>query len=77
MTKYRLVINRDRCVDCGISIGRCPIHARLLAQILEQNCRQTSRDRPCMGAFSEDLHDSVKKLVESCPEKALIIEKIE
>jgi ferredoxin len=29
-----------------------------------------------MGVFSEDLYDYVKKLVEACPEKALIIEKI-
>jgi ferredoxin len=30
-----------------------------------------------MGVFSEDLYDYVKKLVDACPEKALIIEKLE
>jgi ferredoxin len=77
MVKYRVVINRDRCVDCGISVGRCPAHARLLARVLGQNCKQTSGERPSMGVFSEDLYYYVKKLVEACPEKALIIEKIE
>lgn len=76
MVKYRVVINRDRCVDCGISVGRCPTHARLLARVLGRNRKKTSDERPSMGVFSEDLYDYVKKLVEACPEKALIIEKI-
>ena len=29
-----------------------------------------------MGVFSEDIYDRVKKLVEVCLEKAIIIEKI-
>ncbi len=77
MVKYRVVINRDRCVGCGMSVGRCPTHARLLARVLERNCKKTSDERPSMGVFSEDVYDYVKKLVEACPEKALIIEKIE
>ncbi len=77
MVKYRVVINRDRCVDCGISVGRCPTHARSLARVLGQNRKQTPGERPSSRVFSEDLYDYVKKLVEACPEKALIIEKIE
>jgi len=45
--------------------------------VLRLNCKQTSGERPAIGIFSEDLYDYVKKLVEACPEKALIIEKIE
>ena len=77
MVKYRVIINRDRCVDCGISVGRCPTHARVLARVLEQDRKQTSEERPSMGVFSEDLYDYVKKAIDACPERALIIEKIE
>jgi hypothetical protein len=30
-----------------------------------------------MGVFAENIYNYVKQLVESCPEKALIIERIE
>jgi len=76
MAKYRVIVNKDRCVDCGISIGRCPIHAQLLARELKPNSNDLSDECPIMGVFSENL-DYVKKLVERCPEKALIVEKIE
>ena len=72
MIKYRVTVDMDRCVDCGIATGRCPTHARLLSQILNKNKEHTS-----MGVFSENLYDRVKQLVEMCPVKALIIEKIE
>ena len=76
MTKYRVIVNRDRCVDCGISIGRWPIHAQLLAHELKPNSNKSSKECSIMGVFSENLN-YVKKLVERCPEKALVIQKIE
>jgi ferredoxin len=72
MTKYKVIINRDRCVDCGISTGQCPTHAKTLSQLLSQN-----REGVSIGIFSEDIHDQVKQLAEACPAKAIIIEKIE
>jgi ferredoxin len=72
MAKYRVVINRDRCIDCGISTGRCPTHARTLSQLLSQN-----REGVFLGVFSEDIYDRVKQLVGACPAKAITIEKIE
>ena len=68
---YRVIVDRDRCIGCGISIGRCPTHARLLSQILESDHKGMSG-----GIFSEETYDRVKKLVDECPEKAIIIEKI-
>lgn len=72
MTKYRLIINRTRCIDCGVSTGHCPTHAKTLSQLLNQN-----RNDPCIGVFSEDKYDRVKQLAKACPVKAIIIEKIE
>jgi Fe-S-cluster-containing dehydrogenase component len=76
MTKYRVIVNRDRCTDCGMSIGRCPLHAQLLAHELKPNSNKSSKECLIMGVFSENL-GYVKKLVERCPEKALVIQKIE
>jgi ferredoxin len=72
MTKYKVIINRDRCVDCGISTGQCPTHAKILSQLLSQN-----REGVSVGVFSEDIYDRVKQLAEACPVKAIIIERIE
>ena len=77
MVEYRLVIDKDRCIDCGLSSGRCPTHARLLARILKENNKKTSNERILVGVFSEEDYDQVKKLAEGCPEKALIIERKE
>ena len=72
MTKYRVIINRNRCIDCGISTGQCPTHAKTLSQLLTQN-----REGASVGVFSEDIYDRVKQLAEACPAKAIVIEKIE
>jgi ferredoxin len=72
MTKYKVIINRDRCVDCGISTGQCPTHAKTLSQLLSQN-----RQGIFIGVFSEDIYDQVRYLAKACPAKAIIIEKIE
>ena len=73
MVKYRLSINRDLCIDCGIAIGKCPHHARVLARILANDECENE-----LGIiFSENLYDQVKQAAEGCPVKAIIIEKIE
>ena len=72
MMKYRVIINRDRCIDCGISTGQCPTHAKTLSQLLSANRKDMS-----VGVFSEDIYERVKKLAEACPVKAIIIEKME
>jgi len=72
MTKYRLIINRTRCIDCGVSTGQCPTHAKTLSQLLSQN-----RGGVSAGVFSENIYNRVKQLAEACPVKAIIIEKIE
>jgi hypothetical protein len=44
---------------------------------LKPNSKQVSDELASMGVFTESLHNYVRKLVEACPEKALIIEKIQ
>ena len=76
MVKYRVFINKDLCVDCGIETGRCPTHARTLARILTNNRVNKSKDE-FMAIIPEDLYQSVKQVSENCPVKAIIVEKIE
>ena len=75
IAQYRVVIDPERCVDCGISVGNCPIHARLLAQILEPDSEKPKDRMLSMGVFDSKSYDYVKKLIGSCPEKALVIKK--
>ncbi|MCW4006337.1 MAG: hypothetical protein NWF04_07070 [Candidatus Bathyarchaeota archaeon] len=75
MAKYRVVVDTNRCTDCGISVGRCPLHAQLLAKVLEPNAKQPSaKECMLMGVFSENLK-YVKELTGRCPEKALLVEE--
>jgi hypothetical protein len=70
------MINQKRCRDCGISVGRCPPHAQLLAKILKPDNNITIHNWESMGVFYEDNYDLVKKQIQLCPEHALIIKKI-
>jgi ferredoxin len=73
MVKYRVTISKELCIDCGISIGRCPTHAKSLSKIVA-----CSGDLEVLsGTFSEDFYPRIKELAESCPVKAIIIEKID
>jgi ferredoxin len=76
MTKYRVFINRDLCVDCGIDAGRCPTHARLLSRLLSDDRVEKSQNTN-VAIIPEDLYQSVKRAAEGCPAKAIIVEKIE
>lgn len=75
MTKYRVIIDKEKCVDCGISIGRCPVHAKLLARELEPSSKLNQKKCPAMGVFSKNF-EIIKELVDRCPEKALVIKRI-
>ena len=76
MAKYRVFINRDRCIDCGIETGRCPTHARELARILANN-RVTLAADVFTAIIPEELYHSVKHASEKCPMNAIIVEKID
>ena len=76
MAKYRLSINRELCIDCGLSTGRCPPHARVLAIVFAKSLEKTYENEVGI-IFPEALYPQVKKAAEGCPVNAIIIEKIE
>ena len=75
MVKFRITIDRDSCIDCGISTGRCPTHSRSLARLIDNYCEKISNDT-FLGSFSEDLFSHIMELAGSCPTKAIKIDKI-
>ena len=76
MVKYRLTINRELCIDCGLATGRCPPHARILALIFAKSLEKTYENEVGI-IFPEKLLPRVKKAAEGCPVNAIDIEKIE
>jgi Fe-S-cluster-containing dehydrogenase component len=72
MLKYRVVFEGDRCLGCGMSVGRCPTHIWLLSQLLVKD-----QEGESIGFFYEDMYDRVKTLVEVCSTGAMKIEEIE
>ena len=75
MTKYRVFIDRNLCIDCGIDAGRCPTHARLLSRLLS-NERVEKSENMNEVIIPEDLYQSVKDAAEACPVKAIFVKKI-
>jgi ferredoxin len=45
--------------------------------VLETTVQKSCGERKVIGVFAESFYNYVEQLVESCPEKALIIERIE
>jgi ferredoxin len=76
MNRYRVFIDKDRCIDCGIDAGRCPTHAHVLAQLLSDKRVERSEETNT-SIIPEDLYLRVKRAAEGCPVKAIIIEKID
>lgn len=76
MAKYRVFINKDRCIDCGIDTGRCPTHARVLARILANN-RVTRAPDVFMAIIPEELYHRVKQAADKCPMHAITVEKLD
>ncbi len=76
MGKYRLTINRDVCIDCGLTTGRCPPHARVIALVFAKSLERTYEDDVGI-IFPEALLPHVTKAAEACPVNAIIIEPIE
>jgi ferredoxin len=50
MTKYRLIIKRTRCIDCGVSTGQCPTHAKAITTA-EPEQNRTEQNRHLYWSF--------------------------
>ena len=73
MVKYRLTVNRELCIDCGIDTGHCPHHARVIAHLLAKSSYEDGGG----VVFPEELYEQIKKAAEGCPVNAILIKKID
>jgi len=76
MAKYRVFIDKDRCIDCGIETGHCPTHARELARLLANN-RVTRGLNAVTAIIPEALYSRVKQAAAKCPMHAITVEKLD
>jgi len=76
MAKYRVFIDKDRCIDCGIETGHCPTHARELARLLANN-RVTRGPNAVTAIIPEALYSRVKQAAAKCPMHAITVEKLD
>ena len=72
MVLYRIPIDSDQCISCGIAASRCPTNARVLARVLANDRVQTSCNA-VEAVFPEELYAAVHRAARGCPVNAIII----
>ena len=68
MAKYDITINRDLCISCACSSGRCPTHARTLSRLLNTHSSN--------GTIDERYVKEAQKAADSCPKGAIKISQV-
>jgi ferredoxin len=71
--KYYITINQDLCIDCCVTIGACPPHARTLSRSIGQYCEYADCQELFLGVFPEELYPCIKQAADACPMHAIII----
>ena len=80
MVKYRITVDRNVCIACGVAPNLCP-QVFVLGEdngknkVVDAYSEKISEDTS-VGVVSDDLHDCVKQAAEACPVQAIAIEEI-
>lgn len=80
MVKYKVTVDRDACLACGIAPNLCP-KVFVLGEddgknrVVDEYTESISEDLS-VGLISEELYDCVKEAAEACPVQAITIDKI-
>lgn len=81
MAKYRVVVDREKCISCGAAPATCPELYELgldngKTKIVDKYSVQTD-ERVSIGIIPEELYECAKAGADVCPVNAIRIEKIE
>lgn len=81
MARYRVTVDRDLCIQCGIAPNMCP-QVFILAEDSGKNrvveaYSETISDEVSVGVVPGDLQDCVEQAAEACPAQAITVEKID
>jgi len=76
---YKISVDRDLCIACGVARTVCP-QVFVLGddngknRLLEEHSEETSGSSS-IGSITEDLYDCVGKAADSCPVQAITVQR--
>ncbi len=81
MKKYRVIVDREKCIACGVAWITCGD----VFEAGEDNGKNRVREeyevehseRVSVGIIPEDLYDCARSAAESCPVQAITVEPLE
>lgn len=81
MAKYKVIVDREACVSCGVAQALCP-DVFVLAEDNNKNkvvdkYEVEGDEKISVGIIPEELYECAKSAADSCPPQAIRIEKIE
>lgn len=81
VARYRVVVNRDACISCGVAPATCPEVYELgldngKTKVVDKYSVETN-DKISIGIIPEELYECAKSGADVCPVGAIRIEKIE
>ncbi len=78
MVKYRVIIDRDACIACGVCASLCPDAFELSSEDGKSQIVEPLRESGniAIGVIEEHLKESVENAANSCPVGAIRIEEL-
>uniref|UniRef100_A0A7C3SLB9 Ferredoxin n=1 Tax=Thermofilum pendens TaxID=2269 RepID=A0A7C3SLB9_THEPE len=81
MAKYRVVVDRGKCISCGAAPAACPEVFELGSdngrnRVVEKYSVRTD-ESVSVGEVPEELYECAKSGAEVCPVGAITVERVE
>lgn len=81
MARYKVIVDRDKCISCGVAPASCP-EVFVLGEDNGKNqivprYEIEHDEHISIGIVPEELYDCVKAAAESCPTSAIKIKPLE
>lgn len=81
LVKYKVIIDRDKCIACGAAPAACPEVFELGVdngknKVVDEYSVELSPEKS-IGIIPEELYECAKNGADVCPVDAIVIEKIE
>lgn len=80
MAKYKVTVDRQTCIACGVAPSLCP-EVFVLGQdtgrnMVTQKYSTATTEEVSTGIIPEELYECVKQAADACPVGAIKIEEI-
>ncbi len=80
MSKYRITVDREICISCGIAPSTCSL-VFLLGEDngknrVSETYSENTSDAKSVGIVTDDLYDCVMQAADACPVQAIKIEEV-